>query len=181
VVQQKLLPFDGGGQDRGGERNSPERSLVQQARPASKDAEATDSPLLKAVVREETLARAWKAVRANRGGPGIMLELTQYLRGWLGYYRLIETPSVLTKLQSWIHRKLRCYRIKQLGRASRLYWELKRLGIPARDLGWLVTTSRGPWRLSRNPQVHSGFSARFFAALGLFQLPPAWRTFASTR
>jgi len=59
--------------------------------------------------------------------------------------------------------------------------ELKRLGIPARDLGWLVTTSRGPWRLSRNPQVHSGFSARFFAALGLFQLPPAWRTFASTR
>jgi hypothetical protein len=111
----------------------------------------------------------------------IVSELNQYLRGWLGYYRLIETPSVLTKLQSWIHRKLRCYRIKQLGRASRLYWELKKLGIPSRDLGWLVTTSRGPWRLSRNPEVHRGFSARFFAALGLFQIPPAWRTLASTR
>ena len=111
----------------------------------------------------------------------IVAELTQYLRSWLGYYRLIQTPSVLTKLQSWIHRKLRCTLIKRLGRASWLYWELKRLGLPVRDLGWLVTTSRGPWRLSRNPQVHSGFSARFFAALGLFQLPRAWRTFASTR
>lgn len=111
---------------------------------------------------------------------GIVAELNQYLRGWLGYYRLIETPSVLTRLQSWIHRKLRCYRIKQLGRASRLYRELKRLGVCVRDLGWLVTTSRGPWRLSRNPQVHSGLGARYFAALGLFQLPQTWRTFAST-
>jgi hypothetical protein len=57
----------------------------------------------------------------------------------------------------------------------------EKLGIPSRDLGWLVTTSRGPWRLSRNPEVHRGFSARFFAALGLFQIPPAWRTLASTR
>jgi hypothetical protein len=112
---------------------------------------------------------------------GIVAELSQYLRGWLGYYRLIETPSVLAKLQSWIDRKLRCYRIKQLGRASRLYWELKRLGIPPKDLGWLATTSRGPWRLSRNPQIHSGLGERYFAALGLFHLPRAWRTLASTR
>jgi len=98
----------------------------------------------------------------------------------LGYYRLIETPIVLTQLQSWIHRKLRYYQIEQLGGASRLYWELKRLGIPVRDLGRLVPTSRGPWRLSAGPQVHSAFSARFFGALGLFQLPRAWRAFAST-
>jgi len=71
VVQQKLLPFDGGGQGRGGERNSPGRFQVQQARPASEDAEATSSPLLEEVVREETMSRAWKAVRANRGGPGV--------------------------------------------------------------------------------------------------------------
>ncbi len=109
----------------------------------------------------------------------IVFELNQYLRGWLGYFRLIETPSVLKKLQSWIQRKLRCYRIKQLKRASQLFWEPKRLGQPARELAWLLSTSRGPWRLSRNPQVHEGFGPRYFANLGLLQLPTAWRTLAS--
>ena len=110
---------------------------------------------------------------------GIVFELNQYLRGWLGYFRLIETPSVLKKLQSWIQRKLRCYRIKQLRRASQLFWELKRLGVPAKDLAWLLSTSRGPWRLSRNPQVHQGFGPRYWANLGLFNLHASWRRLAS--
>ena len=109
----------------------------------------------------------------------IVFELNQYLRGWLGYFRLIETPSVLKKLQSWIQRKLRCYRIKQLRRASGLYWELKRLGVPVKDLVWLLSTSRGPWRLSRNNQVHQGFDPNYWAKLGLFQLPASWRKLAS--
>jgi len=109
----------------------------------------------------------------------IVFELNQYLRGWLGYFRLIETPSVLKKLQSWIQRKLRCYRIKQLRRASQLFWELKRLGVPVKDLVWLLSTSRGPWRLSRNPQVHQGFGPRYWANLGLFHLPNSWRRLAS--
>jgi len=105
--------------------------------------------------------------------------LNQYLRGWLGYFRLIESPSVLKKLQSWIQRKLRCYRIKPLRRANQLFWELKRLGVPAKDLAWLLSTSRGPWRLSRNPQVHQGFGPRYWANLGLFNLPVSWRRLAS--
>ncbi len=120
-------------------------------------------------------------LRRTRGRSlgAIVFELNQYLRGWLGYFRLIETPSVLVKLQSWIQRKLRCYRIKQLGRASRLFWELKRLGLPAKDLVWLLSTSRGPWRLSRNPQVHQGFGPRYWARLDLFNLPTSWRKLAS--
>ena len=126
--------------------------------------------------------RLREILRRTRGRSigAIVLDLNQYLRGWLGYFRLIETPSVLKKLQSWIQRKLRCYRIKQLGRASRLFWELKRLGLPAKELAWLLSTSRGPWRLSRNPQVHQGFGPRYWATLGLFDLPTAWRNFAST-
>jgi len=100
VVQQKLLPFDGGGQDRGGERSSPERSLVQQALPASKDAEATDSPLLEEVVREETLARAWKAVRANRGGPGIDGLSVERFPSWWAKHR----QQVIEELRSGNYR-----------------------------------------------------------------------------
>jgi len=126
--------------------------------------------------------RLREILRRTRGRSigAIVFELNQYLRGWLGYFRLIETPSVLKKLQSWIQRKLRCYRIKQLGRASRLFWELKRLGLPAKEVAWLLSTSRGPWRLSRNPQVHQGFGPCYWAHLGLLDLPAAWRRFAST-
>ena len=55
--------------------------------------------------------RLREGLRRTRGRSlrGIVAELTQYLRGWLGYCRTTETPSVLIKLQSWIHRKLRCY------------------------------------------------------------------------
>jgi len=125
--------------------------------------------------------RLREILRRTRGRAigAIVFELNQYLRGWLGYFRLIETPSVLTKLQSWIQRKLRCYRIKQLGRASRLLWELKRRGLPAKELAWFLSTSRGPWRLSRNPQVHQGFGPAYWASLDLFNLPAAWRRFAS--
>jgi len=126
--------------------------------------------------------RLREILRRTRGRslPAIVFELNQYLRGWFGYFRLIETPSVLKELQSWIQRKLRCYRIKQLGRASRLFWELKRLGLPAKELVWLLSTSRGPWRLSRNSQVHQGFGPRYWASLGLFNLPASWRSFRST-
>jgi len=67
-----------------------------------------------------------------------------------------------------------------VGVLTRIFdWELKRLGVPAKDLVWLLSTSRGPWRLSRNLQVHQGFDPRYWANLGLFNLPTSWRSFAS--
>jgi len=69
TVQQKLLFEDGGhGPDR--ERNSRRGCVVQQVHPAPRESKATSAPLMNEVVQEETLARAWKAVRRNRGGPG---------------------------------------------------------------------------------------------------------------
>ncbi|MEJ9233375.1 group II intron reverse transcriptase/maturase, partial [Peribacillus butanolivorans] len=34
-------------------------------------------------------------------------KLKQYLRGWMGYFALIDTPNVLKNLDSWIRRRLR--------------------------------------------------------------------------
>lgn len=67
VVQQMLLPFEEGGRGRGGERSSLARLAVRQARAASTEAQTTSSSLLAEVAREETLARAWRSVRANQG------------------------------------------------------------------------------------------------------------------
>ncbi len=103
----------------------------------------------------------------------VIAEVAEYLRGWLAYFWRTETPTVLVRLDAWLHRKLRCYVIKQRGRNSRLYGLLKRLGV--KDIGWIATSSRGPWRMSRNAQVHAGLSARYFQDRGLFSLYQRWQ------
>jgi group II intron reverse transcriptase/maturase len=100
-------------------------------------------------------------------------ELNQYLRGWFGYFRLSETPSVLEELDGWIRRRLRCYLLKQWkpGRGRRK--ALQRLNVPD---PWMISSSRkGPWRLSKTKAVHLGLDQTYFDQLGLFNLTAQWR------
>ena len=39
--------------------------------------------------------------------------LSEYLRGWAGYFRLAQIPSVFHKLDQWIRRRLRMCILKQ--------------------------------------------------------------------
>jgi hypothetical protein len=39
-------------------------------------------------------------------------ELCVFLRGRIGYFRLIETLTILKELDSWIRRRLRCFMVK---------------------------------------------------------------------
>ncbi len=62
--------------------------------------------------------------------------LNEYLGGWLGYFRLAETPSVCAEMDEWIRRRLRMCLWKQWKRRKTRYRELRRLGLrpgPARD------------------------------------------------
>lgn len=123
---------------------------------------------------ERMKERVRSICRRNRGVSlkRVIDEVATYLRGWLSYYRLTETPSVLGKLDSWLMRKLRCYVVKQCGRNSRLYRLLKALGV--REIGRIATTSRGPWRMSRSKQIHAGLNTRYFHERGLFSLRQQW-------
>ncbi|UKA03978.1 hypothetical protein IHC89_15735 [Photobacterium damselae subsp. damselae] len=42
----------------------------------------------------------------------MITELTQYLRGWQYYFKLAIRKSIMQQLDSWIRRRLRCYRLK---------------------------------------------------------------------
>ncbi len=54
-----------------------------------------------------------------------MEELMKYLQGLVGYYRLVETLSVLKDLDGWIRRRLRCYMAKQWNKSC--YTRLRNL------------------------------------------------------
>jgi RNA-directed DNA polymerase len=80
-------------------------------------------------------------------------DLRQYLSGWYAYFGFAEAPSSFKELDSWIRRRLRCYRWKQWGR--RRYRELRRCGV-SRDLAWnTVKSAHGPWRISRTRRWRS--------------------------
>jgi RNA-directed DNA polymerase len=77
-------------------------------------------------------SRIKKITRRSRGISllQVIKELSEYLRGWFGYYRIIETPTVLRDLDSWIRRRLRCYVMKQwIKQCHTRYKGLRALGV----------------------------------------------------
>ena len=103
-------------------------------------------------------------------------ELSRYLRGWSGYFRRIETPSVLEQLDSWIRRRVRCFLLKQWkpGRGRRR--AIQRLGETD---GWKLSGSRkGPWRLSRGQVISAALPNAYLEQRGLVNLTQEWKRLA---
>src|SRR5229473_1229740 len=62
----------------------------------------------KAIIRFKERVREITAKSKGRSMEQVMEELAQYLRGWRGYFRFCETPSILRQLDSWVRRRVRC-------------------------------------------------------------------------
>ena len=140
---------------------------------------------MEAVCDRENLWKALKHVRANKGSAGIdgMRELTRrtrgisvgtmveqlssYLRGWGGYFGFCQTPSVLRDLNSWIHRRLRCFQWKQWKRGRRRFAELVKRGVSRYSAAVTAGAPHGPWRISRCPALQQAMPNAFWAQLGL--------------
>jgi hypothetical protein len=78
--------------------------------------------------------------------------LNKSVYGWIGYYRLAETPSVVEAFDAWIRRRLRMCPLKQWEKPKTRRRKLIGLGIleePARMIGG---SRKGYWRLSNTPQ-----------------------------
>lgn len=98
----------------------------------------------------------------------VIEELKKSLLGWKAYFDISEVLSPLRDIDKWIRRKLRCYLLKQWGRAG--YRMLRRLGVK-RVLAWNTAKSaRGPWRLSKSPALYQALPNRYFSDLGLPEL-----------
>lgn len=93
--------------------------------------------------------------------------LSEYLRGWRGYFGFCQTPSVLAALDEWIRRRLRCVVLVHWPRGRRRYVELTKRGV-GKDLAAQTAGScHGPWRLSRSPALNIALPIRFWDWLGV--------------
>jgi RNA-directed DNA polymerase len=71
-----------------------------------------------------------------------------FLRGWIGYFALAETPSVITALEEWVRRRLALCLWAQWSLIRTRYRRLRQLGMSERTARALANTRRGPWRMA---------------------------------
>jgi len=113
-----------------------------------------------------------KLTKRNRGISlnRLVFELNQFLRGWFHYVKLGEYPTILKGLDSWIRRRLRCYRLKQRKRKYAIKTLLSSMEQSQQD-SWAIASSRqGWWSKSLNQVVHQAMNKEWFNKLGLFNL-----------
>jgi RNA-directed DNA polymerase len=113
----------------------------------------------------EKLRRLTKRTRSGKL-EDVIQDINQYAMGWIGYYRLANTPSVYEDLDSWIRRRLRQMVWKRWKRGRTRYKELVKLGVPR----WRAQEGAGrksPWRMANSPVIKEALSNAYFRNSGL--------------
>jgi len=127
-------------------------------------------------VAPKSRARMRKRVRQlskrNRGRAlaTIIHELNQFLRGWRQYFRLAQSKSWFEEMDSWIRRRLRCYRLKQRKRRYSVAMWLQQLGVKEHHAWQLAMSRKGLWNNSRNPIINHAMPNQWFKDNGLYFL-----------
>jgi len=110
--------------------------------------------------------------KRNRGISlfALIKELNQVIRGWYHYFKDTKSSNLMKQLDSWIRRKIRCFKIKQRKRKYSIKTMLASMEISQQD-AWSVACSRkGWWGKSLNYVVHRAMNLEWFNKLGLFCL-----------
>jgi RNA-directed DNA polymerase len=104
----------------------------------------------------------------------IVTEINRYLAGWMGYYRLANTPSVFEDLDKWIRRRLRQLLWKRWKRGRTRYREFVALGVP-RERAALGAVGKSPWHMSKTPVINEALSNAYWRNAGLESLSSRYR------
>lgn len=97
-------------------------------------------------------------------------KLNQYMMGWCGYFSLADTPSVFTKLDSWIKRRLRMCTWKNWKNPSTKVRNLIGLGVPKGKAYEWGNSRKSYWRISKSPILHRALGNSYWSSQGLTSL-----------
>jgi RNA-directed DNA polymerase len=75
----------------------------------------------------------------------VVYDLGQYLRGWEGYFQIVQTRSVLQDIDGWIRRRLRALTLSRWKRGMRTCPELRRLGAEGGTAARIARRTRSWW------------------------------------
>ena len=98
-----------------------------------------------------------------------ILRLNLYLRGWIQYFSLSDTPYILQRLEGWIRRRLRVCLWKQWKKICTKYRNLIKLGLPDLAALSLANTRKAYWHIAGD-SLNSVLPNAYWANLGLMSL-----------
>jgi group II intron reverse transcriptase/maturase len=132
-------------------------------------------------ISQESLRRfKAKLKRITRRNRGISLDqliqgLNPVLRGWLNYFRLARMKNALGRLDAWLRRRIRCFRLKQCKRTMGIVRFLRSRGLAERQCWTLALSGKGWYRLANTPQAAEAMNLVWFYSIGLFNLSANYR------
>jgi RNA-directed DNA polymerase len=124
----------------------------------------------KALARFKARVKALTRRNQGRSLKHVITILSEYLRGWIGYFDFCQTPAVLRDLDSWIRHRLRCLQWKHWKVYRRRKAELLKRGIPSVLAHTTAWSAKGPWKISHTPGVRMALNNQFFDQMGLIRL-----------
>ncbi|MCW7551091.1 group II intron reverse transcriptase/maturase [Endozoicomonas gorgoniicola] len=136
---------------------------------------------------EKSLNRfKWKTLKLTGRSWGVSMEyrlkkLAEYIRGWMGYFRITEYYSPIPRLDQWIRRRIRCCFIKQWRKPKTRYRNLIRLGVDHIKAASIAVSSKGYYRLSKTYAAQLALNDSSLSKLGLVSLKDLWIRFHHPR
>lgn len=114
-------------------------------------------------------SRSWSISLEER-----LRQLSRYLRGWITYFRLAETPKILRQLDAWIRRRVRLCVWKTWKRVHTRIRKLRSFGI-ADDLAAITASCRrGPWYIAGGSTLAAALTGEWLREQGLTSLYDRW-------
>lgn len=100
----------------------------------------------------------------------VVKELDRFLCGWYNYFKLATVRALWSTLDSWIRRKLRCFKLKQQKTGSSIIRLLRSLGVAEIEARQIGSSGKGWWRLSLTPAVNRALNNKWLKSMGFESL-----------
>jgi group II intron reverse transcriptase/maturase len=107
--------------------------------------------------------------------------LNPLLRGWINYFYLGQSRTMLDALDGWLRRRLRCLLWRHWKRGPTRARRLRALGLTAEDARRSAGNGHGPWWNAGAGHLHRALPRAYFTHLGLISLLSAWQRLQSVR
>lgn len=124
-------------------------------------------------VAPESVRRLKEKLRSHlRAGRGRRLDqtiasITPLVRGWVRYFRLVETRASFEAIDKWLRRKLRCILWRQWKRPRTRLRELVKRGLPRDRARISAFNGRGPWWNAGAPHLNAAVPTHWLTQQGL--------------
>lgn len=100
----------------------------------------------------------------------IFHEIKPVVKGWLQYFKYASMQEKMKKIDGWLRRRLKCFRLKQCKRAIGMVRLLRKLGVEEKLCWKTALSGKGWWRLSNSPAIAIGMNNLWFSSQGYYSL-----------